>query len=140
MKKVSIHFWKCQKFAKSRCRPTFLQRNKTSGNIPLCKGKKVLSFHLLKNISTLALHNNYGHCALVLSQLKHKRISVWKLFHLNQIHLNSNVHWARETMIIINEVQYWCFCQVIKYSVRDPKNVCPIGCTSWIVASWRKKL
>ena len=30
-----IYVRKCQKFAKSRCRPTFSQWNKTSGNIPL---------------------------------------------------------------------------------------------------------
>ena len=36
LKKDSIHVWKCQKFAKSRCRPTFSKWNKTSGNIPLC--------------------------------------------------------------------------------------------------------
>ena len=36
LKKDGIHVRKCQKFAKSHCRPTFLQRNKTSGNIRLC--------------------------------------------------------------------------------------------------------
>ena len=30
LKKDSIHWWKCQKIAKSRCRPTFSKRNKTS--------------------------------------------------------------------------------------------------------------
>ena len=30
LKKDSIFWWKCQKFAKSRCRPTFSLRNKTS--------------------------------------------------------------------------------------------------------------
>ena len=32
LKKDSIHVWKCQKFAKSRCRPMFLQQNTTSAD------------------------------------------------------------------------------------------------------------
>ena len=39
LKKDLILWWKCQKFAKSRCRSTFSQWNKTSGNIPLWNWK-----------------------------------------------------------------------------------------------------
>ena len=36
LKKDWIHVRKCQKFAKSSCRPMFSQQNKTLQNIPLC--------------------------------------------------------------------------------------------------------
>ena len=55
LKKDWNHVRKCQKFAKSCCRPTFSQRNKTLENIPLCfldfEERKRKNYHSLQKIN-----------------------------------------------------------------------------------------
>ena len=62
VKKDWIHVRKGQKFANSRCRPTFSQRNKTSGNIPLCK---VWRSSLRSNLRNCQCHISLERCVCV---------------------------------------------------------------------------
>ena len=48
---------KCQKFAKSSCRPTFSQRNKTLKNIPLCNFQRFKIHNLYCRIRDLFENN-----------------------------------------------------------------------------------
>ena len=77
LKKDSIHVWKCQKFAKSCCRPTFSQRSKTSNKIPLCTwvyfGERPYHFPSEIILASFSWHTTH-HCLTIRPQAKKERL------------------------------------------------------------------